>query len=176
MPRRLRRLLPTREALHRSRWLSWLGPRLHNPILWRWSRHEVALGAALGVFFSLSLPLAHMPLAAGASVFLRANVPMALAATWLINPVTVGPLYYAAYRIGNRVVGPAPDVPVVEAASGDAEAPPEHHMRNRLAELGKPLLAGMAIMATVAALATYALTRALWWLLAWLKRARTQGA
>lgn len=177
---RLRRLLPTRERLHQSRWLAWLGPRLHNPILWRWSRHEVALGGALGVFFSLILPLAHMPLSAAAAVALRANIPMAMAATWVINPVTMGPIYYAAYRLGTRIVDPPPavsaDVPDAEAATPGVGAPAEHPMRRHLAELGKPLLAGMAIMATVAALATYALTRAVWWLLVWLKRGRPHGA
>lgn len=182
MFRRLRRLLPNRRQLRQSRWLTWLGPRLHNPVLWRWSRHEVALGAALGVFFSLTLPLAHMPLAAGASVLLRANIPTALATTWITNPVTVGPLYYAAYRIGTRLVGPADAVPDVEAAIPDPalDASPdsrgEHRLRHGLAHVGKPLLAGMAVMATAASLAAYALITALWWLVVWLKRARSRPA
>jgi uncharacterized protein (DUF2062 family) len=176
MFRRLRRLLPTRERLHKSRWLAWLGPRLHNPILWRWSRHEVALGAALGVFFSLILPLAHMPLSAAAAVAMRANIPMAMAATWVINPVTMAPIYYSAYRLGNWVVGADPTESLVPPALADTAPPPEGTLHARLAQYGKPFAAGMAILATAAAVVSYALTRALWWLLAWLKRARPHRA
>lgn len=176
MLRRLRRLLPSRQRLSRSRWLSWLGPRLHHPALWRWSRHEVALGGALGVFFSLIIPILHIPLAAGTAVALRANLPAAVAGTLLTNPVTVGPLYYAAYRLGLLVVGPDSPSPVAEAAVTDPKLRDKHRFAHRFAQLGKPLLAGMAIMATVAALATYTLTRVAWWLLVLLKRPRPHGA
>jgi uncharacterized protein (DUF2062 family) len=172
MFRRLRRLLPRPQHLRRSRWLSWLGPRLHNPVLWHWSPHEVALGTALGVFFSLSLPFAHMAAAGVAAVALRGNLIAAVASTWVVNPVTVGPIYYGAYRLGHRLVGSTPADPIVAPPAADAATPAEHHLRSRLVQYGKPLLAGMAIMATIAALVSYAVTRVVWWLFVWIKVTR----
>jgi len=182
MFRRLRRLLPHPRRLRESRWLRWLGPRLHHPALWHWRPHEVALGTALGVFFSLSLPVAHMAAGGIAAVALRANVVAAVASTWVVNPVTMGPIYYGAYRIGGYVVGPTHADPIVtppvdplvsppDAGTADV-APAEHHLRSRLAQYGKPLLAGMAIMATVAALVSYAVTRVVWWVFVWIKVTR----
>jgi uncharacterized protein (DUF2062 family) len=183
MFRRLRRLLPHPRRLRQSRWLSWLGPRLHHPALWHWRPHEVALGTALGVFFSCSLPVAHMATAGVAAVALRANVVAAVASTWVVNPVTMGPIYYGAYRLGHWVVGSTPADPHAAPPEADtdtntdAAVPAEHHVRSRIFQYGKPLLAGMAMMATVAALASYAVTRVVWWVFVWvrLKRERRWG-
>lgn len=174
MFRRLRRLLPHPHRIRRSRWLSWLGPRLQHPSLWHWAPHEVALGTALGVFFSLSLPFAHMAAGGIAAVALRANVVAAVASTWVVNPVTMGPIYYGAYRIGHRIVGSTPADPLVAPPDADAAAvaPAEHHVRSRIFQYGKPLLAGMAIMATIAGLVSYAVTRVVWWLFVWIKLTR----
>jgi uncharacterized protein (DUF2062 family) len=61
---------------------------------------------ALGFFFGLLVPLAQIPLSAAAAVTLRANVPAAVASTLVTNPVTFGPLYYAAWRLGRPVPRP----------------------------------------------------------------------
>lgn len=81
MMQRLRRWLPTREQVQANRWLRWLGPRLLHPRLWHFSRRGVAVGAALGVFFGLLIPIAQIPLAAGMAVLLRANLPAAMGST-----------------------------------------------------------------------------------------------
>ena len=49
------RFLPTREAITQSRMLRWLGPRLHDPLLWHVNRRSVARGVAMGVFFGLMM-------------------------------------------------------------------------------------------------------------------------
>jgi uncharacterized protein (DUF2062 family) len=64
MLERLRRLMPTPEAMAANRWLRWLGPRLLHPRLWHMSRRGVALGAAVGVFFAFITPIAQIPLSA----------------------------------------------------------------------------------------------------------------
>jgi len=102
---RLRSLTPTREKLLVSRWLRWLSPWLGHPALWCWSRRGVALGMALGVFFGLLIPLAQIPVTAAAAILLRANLPAAAASTLVTNPVTFGPVYFAAYRLGNWLTG-----------------------------------------------------------------------
>lgn len=166
--KRLRALVPSREKILSSRLLRRLSPWLGHRSLWRWSRHGVALGAALGVFFGLLIPLAQIPLSAGAAVVLRANLPAAVASTLVTNPLTFGPIYYAAYRLGAWVSGEtAPGAHqletqvVAEAGSG---------FWQRIHALGRPLLTGLAIMATLCGLLVYLLISLGWRLWAWRKR------
>jgi uncharacterized protein len=101
---RLRRLMPTPETIAGNRWLRWLGPSVLHPRLWHLSRRGVAMGAAVGVFFAFITPIAQIPLSAGLSVLLRANVPAAVVATLVNTPPTFGPVYYAAWKVGSWVL------------------------------------------------------------------------
>ncbi len=175
---RFKRLIPSPDALRRSRWLRWLGPALYDPRLWRMSRRGVALGMSLGVFFGLLVPIAQIPLAAGAAVALRANVPSAIASTLVTNPVTFGPVYFAAWRLGTFVLG-KPDLPVPEALEPYAEAdvrPGETWLQRiyrHVTGVGKPLVVGLSILAVVIGLLTYAAVSGLWYLkVAWTWRTR----
>lgn len=165
----LRRLLPDPERLRAHRWLRWLAPAMQHPRLWRLTRRGVALGVAIGVFFGLLIPIAQIPLSAAAAIALRANVPTAVASTLVSNPVTYAPLYYAAYRIGSAILGEeaprqaaAPAAPREPGALGWAA-----HWWERIAALGRPLLLGMAVMASAAGLAAWLLATWLWRLKVW---------
>ena len=108
MKERLKAWLPTPQAIKDNRWLRWMGPALQHPRLWHFSRKGIAMGLALGIFFGLLIPVAQMPLAAGAAIVLRANLPMAVASTLVTNPVTFGPVYYGAYHLGKAILGHEP--------------------------------------------------------------------
>lgn len=167
-----RRLLPDRERLEKNRWLRWAAPWLGHPALWRWSRRGVALGVALGVFFGLLIPLAQIPLSAAAAIVLRANLPAAAASTLISNPVTLAPLYYAAWRVGAWVTGdgsPPADAEALPAPAADAS------WRERIAALGKPLLVGLSLLAVAAGAAAYGLVSLLWRWSVWRKRRMRNG-
>ncbi len=176
---RLRTLIPTRAQIHDNRWLRWLGPLLRRPRLWRWSRRGVAMGVALGIFFGLLVPVAQIPLSVAAAVVLRANVPAAAVSTLITNPLTFGPLYYAAYKLGHWITG-EPDKPdkqvQTEAAAHELHAaglPKEDvHLWQRMQSIGKPLLLGLAIIATLMGLLSYALIALVWYCWTWFKRRR----
>lgn len=173
--KRLRDWLPSDEALRANRWLRWLGPALHHPRLWHMSRRGLALGMALGFFFGLLVPLAQIPLSAAAAVALRANVPAAVASTLVTNPLTFGPVYYAAWRLGGAVLGEpaeAPSTPVAEDPGGPADAGWWEATKRRILGVGKPLLLGLAILATGVGLSTYFLVSLAWRLSVWWKRRR----
>ena len=106
---RLRRLMPSHEAVASNRWLRWLGPRVLHPRLFHLSRRGVAAGAAIGVFFAFITPIAQIPLSAAACVVLRANVPVAIVATLVNTPPTFGPVYYAAWKVGSWVLAEPAD-------------------------------------------------------------------
>jgi uncharacterized protein (DUF2062 family) len=165
-------------VLRSNRWLRWIGPALHHPRLWHMSRRGIALGVALGLFFGLLIPIAQIPLAAGAAVALRANLPTAVASTLVTNPVTFGPVYYAAWRVGNAILGePAGAAPplaetVAKAEQAGREGGWFGRNLRRLASVGKPLLLGLAIFATSAGVLSYLLVSGLWHLRVRLQRRR----
>lgn len=185
---RLKAWLPTPDTIRSQRWLRWLAPFMSHPRLWHLSRRGVALGVALGVFFGLLIPIAQIPAAGVAAVVLRANLPAAMASTFVTNPVTFGPLYYAAYRLGNMVLGsgeaPAQDLDeerlVEELTAATEEEPASLSLVDRLkrwlaqiGQVGKPLFTGLAILAIACGLAVYVLTDALWRLrVRWVRRRR----
>jgi uncharacterized protein len=176
MLERLKRLLPSHEAIAGNRWLRWLGPALLHRSLWHMSRRGVALGAAIGVFFAFITPIAQIPLAAASSVMLRANIPAAIAATLVNTPPTFAPVYYAAWRVGSWVLGEDADdahaPPALRAAqtsAGSAAMPadavaPRSWQRywNTLQEIGKPLLLGALVFSVVFSLLAYVLVNVVW--------------
>ncbi|MFW5331062.1 DUF2062 domain-containing protein [Hydrogenophaga sp. ZJX-1] len=171
MKKHLKAWLPSPDTVRNNRWLRWLGPTLHHPRLWHFSRKGIAMGLALGIFFGLLVPVAQMPLSAAAAVILRANLPMAVASTLVTNPVTFGPVYYGAYRVGKAVLG---EPPLTEAqASALLERAVKTQQAEgwkdrldgalrRLATVGKPLVVGLAIVATLSGLAVYFIISAIW--------------
>lgn len=168
----MRRFLPTREQIRHHPWLQWIGPRLHHPRLWRWSRHGVALGVALGVFFGLLIPVAQIPLSAGAAVALRANLPAAVTSTLVTNPLTFGPIYYAAYHLGAWVTGD--DAPAAARLKADTTADESRSFWQRIHALGRSLLVGLAIMATLSGVLAYLLISLGWRLWTARRQARTR--
>lgn len=168
--KRLKGWMPKRRQLLRNRWLRWLRPWLGQPVLWRWTRHGVALGVALGVFFGLLIPIAQIPATAVAAVLLRANIPAAAASTLISNPITFGPIYYAAWHVGAFLTGEeTPPEPPLDEFTAETHA--ELGWWERVGRLGKPLMVGLGVMATLGGLLTYALVS-----LVWLWRARAHAA
>lgn len=172
MKAKLKQLLPSRESLHNSRWLKWMGPVLHHPRLWHFSRKGIALGMALGIFFGLLIPVAQIPFSASVAVLMRANLPMAVASTLVTNPVTFGPVYYGAYRLGEfvlgkRAVSDRQAVIILEKVEPATDVARDWRDRMRiwfdyLRTVGKPLALGLAIVATISGIAVYFLINALW--------------
>src|SRR5436190_4421678 len=97
----LTRHIPTRETIHRYRILRPFAPHLSQPALWRMTRRSVPRAVALGLFVGVIIPIMHTAIAAVLAIPLRANVAVTAAFTLIVNPLTIPPLYYAAYRIGS---------------------------------------------------------------------------
>jgi len=188
MRRRLKRWLPHPDTVRKSRWAGWLGPMLHHPRLWYLNRRGIARGFAIGIFFGLLIPVGQIPISGAVAVLMRVNVPVAMASTFISNPVTFGPLYYAAYKLGRAVVGeeeaePPPGfedhgawpdpMQVIEPPWMEPDVGFFHGLWLRLEAMGKPLLVGLAIIASVGAVLADLLVNALWRLnarIAWRRR------
>lgn len=163
--------LPTAEQIVSNRWLAWLRPWLKQPKLWQWSRRGVAMGVALGVFFGLLVPIAQIPLSVAAAIVMRANIPTAVASTLITNPVTFGPIYYGAYRVGVFVTGSKERPKTIDLA--DPQMPVHDEKTSawqRIKNLGKPLMVGLSITAALMGLLTYATISLVWRWRIWAKR------
>ena len=97
----LTRHIPTRETIHEHRLLRPFAPHFTHPSLWRMTRRSVPRGVALGLFVAVIIPVMHTVVAAIFAIPTRANVAVAAVTTLIVNPLTIPPMYYAAYRIGS---------------------------------------------------------------------------
>ncbi|MEO7247667.1 MAG: DUF2062 domain-containing protein, partial [Novosphingobium sp.] len=92
--------VPTRESLGKNRWLRPFSRHLLRSELWRFNRRSVPRGMALGLFVGVMIPLAHFVVAAIVAVFVRANIPVAMAATFIGFPAIYVFIAAAAYKLG----------------------------------------------------------------------------
>ncbi|HZO21092.1 MAG TPA: DUF2062 domain-containing protein [Steroidobacteraceae bacterium] len=110
MPRRLiKRLTPSPGSLQNRWFLRPFAHRLADPQLWGLCRRGVtgAFGAGLAICF-IPLPV-HLIVSSLLAVIFRLNIPVIIATVMLINPLTIVPVYYVAYRIGAALLGMPPE-------------------------------------------------------------------
>ncbi|MBU1214849.1 MAG: DUF2062 domain-containing protein [Gammaproteobacteria bacterium] len=156
-----RERLPGRDGVLQNRWLQPIRHWLQHPNLWHLNRHSVAGGVALGLFCGLIPGPFQMLAAALLAMWLRVNLPVALATTLYTNPFTIVPLYLLAHRIGLLISGTSTERPPAEF--------PELHWQDGLEmlwqwllTLGEPLLIGLPILAIGLSVTGYFVVRFAW--------------
>lgn len=157
--------LPTREELARSRWLGPFAQHVMARELWHAQHEAVARGVAIGLFWAFALPVAQIVVAAVHCVWWRANIPVAIGATLLTNPFTVGFWLYLAYQVGSLVLDAPPPVRPAEGAGVLAW----------LQAVGWPAVLGMGMFAVGGALVGYLVVKLVWRLRVALKRRSRRG-
>jgi len=181
LPRKFfRKYLPDPDEVLAKPWAAPFRPWLGHPNLWHLNRHSVPKAVAIGLFCGLIPGPFQMLGALLMAIPLRSNVPVAMFVTFYTNPLTIVPLYLIAYRIGTLFV------------PGDSASfihPPEFDWSNLgawlraslewMLSLGKPLAAGLVILAIGLAIAGYVVVQLAWRahvVLAWRRRkARRAG-
>lgn len=110
MPRKLiKRLMPDPQKIREQKCLRFLGTCLHNPSLWHLNRQSVAGAFFVGMVCAF-IPIPFQMVLAGAlAVVFHVNIPISVALVWLTNPLTMPPLFYFAYEVGQFILG-QPDV------------------------------------------------------------------
>jgi uncharacterized protein (DUF2062 family) len=106
MPRRVFKRLSRRRHAWRSQWyLKPFRSVLADSVYWSLNRRSVTRAFGIGLFIAfVPLPI-HFALAVGAALALRINLPVAVAAVFFTNPLTVVPLYFLAYWVGSKLLG-----------------------------------------------------------------------
>lgn len=133
------------------------GRKLFAELLWRTDKRSISGGLALGLFvaFTPTIPF-QMLLTVCGGLYFRVNLPIALAACWVTNPLTAVPIYTAAWRLGKYIV---------ENAAPVREAFDAYNIEGRTARIflqGFYLWTGSLIFSSVSALSAKVGVRLLW--------------
>lgn len=152
---RLRRLLPATSKFVRDPNLRRvLGALLDDASLWHLNRASVATAVSVGLFMAWVPVPWQMILAGVAAALIGCNLPIAVAMVWVSNPITMPPLFYAAYKLGAWVLSIEP-----------REMEFQLSLDWLLGELGaiwQPFLLGCFIMGVACAVLGNLAVRAIW--------------
>jgi len=146
-----------KRSLRGSRMHAILGKHAFHPKVWKSDKRSIAGGLATGLFtaFTPTIPF-QMLLAAVVAIYFKVNLPIALAACWVTNPLTAVPIYVASQKIGkwlltsNEHVDSFVNLFVPAGQVG------------RVIRGGIYLSTGSLVLATLAAAAGYLAVQAMW--------------
>ncbi|MDB5812273.1 MAG: hypothetical protein JWN94_4395 [Betaproteobacteria bacterium] len=167
MPRKFfKKYLPSHSTINENRHIARFGSLLGHHNLWHLHRRSVAGGVAVGMFAGLipgSNPV-QFTFAALLAIGFKVNLPIAVIVTLYSNPLTIVPLYYLAFKLGQLVVmdnsAALPDLAFHLEGKGFREwLPAALHW---LTSIGKPLLIGIPLLAVLLAALSYPLVRLGW--------------
>lgn len=155
MPRKFfQRFLPKPQTIKDNKTLQIFGDWLHQPNLWHLNRRSVAGAFAVGLFCAWMPVPFQMVLAAGAAIWIGTNLPLSIALVWITNPVTIPPMFYAAYIVGTWIIGEPPTDFSFELTFD--------WLINELSSSWKPFLVGCFTLASVSGLIGYYAIDAFW--------------
>lgn len=161
----------SRETLAAHPWLKPVAHHLLAPGLWHVQHEAVARGVAIGLFWAFALPVAQMLAAAIHCIWWRGNIPVAVGATLVTNPFTIGFWLWLAYKLGSLILGLAPhEVAKGSAALEAVSTSAGFDVLAWLQRFGWPAVLGMAIFAVVGAVGGYVVVNLIWRLRVWFKR------
>jgi len=155
MPRRFFRKFAIKRHELAERWF--MAPfrhMLHDTRLWGIRRKTVVPAFSLGLAISFMPFPGHALQAALLALALRVHIPVAVLTTFISNPVTVGPMYYYAYRLGATLLGIHPDPFVIEISW--------EWIQNVFLGIWLPLTLGCLLLASGAAIVGFATLDAFW--------------
>ncbi|MDE2596831.1 MAG: DUF2062 domain-containing protein [Sphingomonadales bacterium] len=153
--------MPTRESLEENRFLRPFAHRVLRSDLWRFNRRSVPRGVALGLFVGILIPFAHSFVAALSAVFVRANVPMAIAATWTSNPATWVIIFPLAYKIGKLILH-LDAMTGIQPISETMQTTQADHLLQRITGAGLETAFGLFVEATLLASIGYLISSFGW--------------
>lgn len=98
------RLFKHPRRLKQNRFLRWFSRHFLDKTVWKPTQHTLAGGMAVGFFVMMQLVPGQMFFATVLAAVLRVNIPVAIAACWITNPVTMVPAAIAQIALGNWIL------------------------------------------------------------------------
>ena len=103
--KRFMRPLPRRSNVHRYPILKWFSNTAYKKsYLWSFRNREICTALFFGLWIAM-LPIVsiQMLVVFFLALLIRANLPLIVALQWISNPLTMGPIYFADYKIGMEI-------------------------------------------------------------------------
>lgn len=154
MKKFFKKYMPDVHVVQNNPMVAKLGPRITDPNLWHFNRRSVSAGMFAGVFSAFLPPGLQLLLAIPFAVIIRGNLAVAFGATWITNPFTYLPVYFACYRLGLFLMGRNADI--------DTSQFHLNTLANDLWNVGQPLLLGCLVCSVVFGGLSFGLVRLLW--------------
>ena len=155
MPRRLfRKFAVKRHQVGESWLLTPVRHLLHDNRLWGIRRRTAVPAFALGLFIAFLPFPGHIAMAVLLSLALRINIPVAVIASFLSNPLTIYPMFYGAYRLGRTILN-TPPVPFNFEFS-------LNWLTNTFVTIWQPLMLGCLLLGTTSAVVGYLVVDFMW--------------
>ena len=150
----LHRYLPTRESMRNHAILRFLGHRLLKTELW--NLHYRSVGGAFFIGLSCAfLPIpTQMLVAASMAIIGRCNIPLSVGVTWVTNPLTMGPMFFFAYKLGAWLLDTQVTITAVELSWS--------WLSSQIGQIWRPLLVGCLICGWVSRLSGMLVSRIIW--------------
>lgn len=150
----LQRYIPERRFIQEHKHLRHFGDWLHDPNIWHLTRRSSAGGVAIGLFWAM-MPIPGQTIAAAATaILLRLNLPLSIIFVWMTNPITAGPIYYLAYKLGSVLL----NEPIQNVAFEFSM----QWMTETLVHIWQPLMAGCLLLGVFSAAIGNVAIRVLW--------------
>ena len=152
--KQIKRWFPHMHLVRDHKSLQFFGDHLHNPNFWHLNRRSVAGAFAVGLFTAFIPVPFQMILAAAFAILCRVNLPISVLLVWVSNPITMGPLFYSAYKAGEWVLGESPVTFNFELTW--------MWFTTELTHVWQPFLLGCLLLGTLSAFLGYASMRLYW--------------
>ena len=155
MPRRFFRKFAVKRHQVGDNWM--LAPFQHmlQDTRLRGIRRRTAVPAfALGLFVAFLPFPGHIAIAALVALSLRINIPIAVVASLVSNPLTIYPMFYASYRLGRTLLDTEPVAFRFELSLD--------WVTHTFVTIWQPMMLGCLLLGTAAAIVGYVVLDALW--------------
>jgi len=146
-------------------WLAWSKPWLDRHDLFSFTRRPLAMGVAVGLFCGLIPGPLQVAATIVACSLLRGNIVAGVVTTFYTNPLTIVPLYIAAFHIGDRLLPGKYALQPFKSATADTSfgsAEWFSALIDWMQSLGWPLAVGLPVMALWFAINGWWLVNYLW--------------
>lgn len=150
----IKRLMPDHQKVRESKAIRLFGSLLHDANLWHLNRRSASGAFAVGLFCAFIPVPFQMLLAAAAAIPLRVNLPLSVGLVWVSNPITMPPMFYLCYLVGNALLAEPPQPFAFELSW--------EWLMHSISTIGPALLLGCLILGTLSSFIGYIGIRLLW--------------
>lgn len=130
------------------------GDLLHDSNLWHLNRFSVAWGVSVGLFVAFIPVPFQMPLAAALAILIGCNLPISVVVVWVSNPVTMAPMFFAAYKLGAWILSVSPQSVKFKISL--------EWLQTGLGAIWEPFLLGCLVLGVITAAIGHLAVRVIW--------------